>query len=451
VILTIRPRPRTQRERLLDMMIALVGQHGCPPVTMSQLCSQAGISRATFYECFQGKEECMLAAYGTAAARLFAAVPSLKDAGDWQPALRTALSALLEALREDPDAGRVVFVEALAGGPLVRAQARGTQQRCARELEALFETAGRRSAVPDIPVHALVGGVHAMAARYLRTNSEERLPLLLENLLDWISSYVVLPGAPRWTSSPHLLPPLPPSRALAASVAAPADRPAFLPKGRHRLPAGVVLRVQRARIIGGTAKVVSERGYADATVSDIVAASHVARDVFYKSFANKQEAFLAAQQHGTARLVDACAGAYFAAERWPERVWSVLATLTDAIAANPALSYLRIVECYTAGRAAIADTERLVREMRIFLHEGYGYAPHARALPALCSEAIVASIFQMIQRALLEGEAASLPRRVPDLAFVAIAPFVGPQHAAELLEALIAKTSSSNAVAAARG
>ena len=44
-----------------------------------------------------------------------------------------------------------------------------------------------------------------------------------------------------------------------------------LPRGRHGLPAGVVARSQRTRIIYGTAEVMMAKGYANATVADIVA------------------------------------------------------------------------------------------------------------------------------------------------------------------------------------
>jgi AcrR family transcriptional regulator len=416
---------------------------------MVDICTHAGVSTATFYEFFQAKEECVLAAYRLAVARVFAEVPSVNAAESWQPALRGALSALFDALRGDPDAGRMVFVEGLAGGPLVREQARRTQRRCVREVHALLESAAQRFGAPDIPAEALVGGVQGIAARHLRTNSEERLPPLLDGVLDWISSYAVAPGASRWAAAAHLLPAVSPAPGLAAFVAPPQDRPVLLPKGRHGLPDAVVTRIQRARIVDATAAVVVSRGYADATVREIVATAHIARDVFYRNFASKEDAFYAAQQRGTAQLFDVCAEAYFEGESWPERVWNVLATLTQVVAAYPALSRLRIVECYTVGGAAIVDTERLVLQMRVFLHEGHAHARQSGALWALRSEAIVASISRTIEDALLDGEASSLSSRVPGLAFVAIAPFVGPQRAAELLDGLSARSDPANAVAVA--
>jgi AcrR family transcriptional regulator len=72
----------------------------------------------------------------------------------------------------------------------------------------------------------------------------------------------------------------------------------------------VVARSQRTRIIHGTAAVVTEKGYADTTVADIVTAAGISRDTFYEYFTNKLDAFLAAQQFATQELLDACASAW---------------------------------------------------------------------------------------------------------------------------------------------
>ena len=57
------------------------------------------------------------------------------------------------------------------------------------------------------------------------------------------------------------------------------------------------------------------KGYANATVADIVARAGVARDVFYEHFTDKEHAFLEAQQHPVQHIVDTCASAYFSATR----------------------------------------------------------------------------------------------------------------------------------------
>ena len=85
----------------------------------------------------------------------------------------------------------------------------------------------------------------------------------------------------------------------------PAQELERLPRGRHGLPPGAVVRSQRARIIQATAAVTMERGYASTTVAQIVAAAGVAKESFYRHFGDKEEAFLAAQEAPGQQILDA--------------------------------------------------------------------------------------------------------------------------------------------------
>src|SRR5207245_7038799 len=114
----------------------------------------------------------------------------------------------------------------------------------------------------------------------------------------------------------------------------------------------------------------------------------------------------------------------------------MLETLIALIASNPALSHLRLVECYAAGPAAIRRAEEITRSFTIFLQEGYRYRPEASSLPRLCSHAIAGAIFEIVQRHVAQGELSTLPSRLPQLAYIAIAPFAGAPQAIALVEEL---------------
>jgi AcrR family transcriptional regulator len=164
--------------------------------------------------------------------------------------------------------------------------------------------------------------------------------------------------------------------------------------------------------------------------------------VFYEHFSDKEAAFLEAQQHPTQFIIDRCAEAYFSVREWPERVWRQLQTLLHLIGANPALSHLRLVECYAAGPNAIRRAEEITRSFGIFLQEGYGYRPEARALPRLCSQAVAGAVFEIIQRLVAAERWAELPAHLPQLTYIAIAPFTGAQEAIGLVDALKARETS---------
>lgn len=71
-----------------------------------------------------------------------------------------------------------------------------------------------------------------------------------------------------------------------------------LPRGRSSLPQQDVRASQRRRLLRSAIAVVSESGYQQVTVADIVRRAKVSRGAFYEHFANKEECFLAATAEG---------------------------------------------------------------------------------------------------------------------------------------------------------
>ena len=71
-----------------------------------------------------------------------------------------------------------------------------------------------------------------------------------------------------------------------------------LPRGRSSLPPQDVRASQRQRLLRSAIAVVSESGYQQVTVADIVRRARVSRGAFYEHFANKEECFLAATGEG---------------------------------------------------------------------------------------------------------------------------------------------------------
>jgi AcrR family transcriptional regulator len=424
-----------QRERLVNAMIELAAEEGFRAVSVAEVSSQAGVSSATFYELFRDKEDCLLAAYEAITEGLFDQLRGIDRDGrvstpNWSVASVAALDRMLRAVQADPNRGRILFIEALGG----RGRIREARKRVLSELESLLEKtldrASREGHALDIPPIAVIGGVRSIVARRLRTSEEDDLPALAREIVSWMDSYTVSANAPPWsTGSGALLPEI-------ADAGAPARAQDLdpLPRGRHGLPPGAVARSQRLRIIHATAEVTMDKGYADATVADIVAAARVSRDAFYAHFTDKEHAFLEAQQHPTRHILDTCADAYFSARAWPERIWRFLGTLLEMIAENPAISHLRLVECYAAGPSAIRRAEEITRSFNVFLREGYSYRPEATTVRPVFSEAIAGAVYELVQRDVARSDGAGLLRRLPLVAYIVLAPFTGADEAIETIE-----------------
>jgi|GEM_PF-4729498 len=69
-----------------------------------------------------------------------------------------------------------------------------------------------------------------------------------------------------------------------------------LPSGSHGIPADVVARNQRERLVAAIAEECAEVGYAEATVAAVAKRAGVSSLTFYKQFKGKRECMLAAHR-----------------------------------------------------------------------------------------------------------------------------------------------------------
>jgi len=114
---------RSQRERLLMATAEAVAEKGYAATSVADVSSRAGVSRTTFYQLFDDKLDCFLAANQMAAEVLSTTiVDALTDGaahGGADPIdkLDRLLSAYLDTLAAFPVLARVFLVEVYAAGP----------------------------------------------------------------------------------------------------------------------------------------------------------------------------------------------------------------------------------------------------------------------------------------------------------------------------------------------
>ncbi len=109
-----------QRARIVGAMTELVRERGVPNVTVAHVVARSGVSRRTFYEQFEDRGGCLLAAFEHGVELAAAAVlPAYRAAGAaggaWEEQIRVGLAALLELLDAQPALGGLCVVDVLAG------------------------------------------------------------------------------------------------------------------------------------------------------------------------------------------------------------------------------------------------------------------------------------------------------------------------------------------------
>jgi AcrR family transcriptional regulator len=108
-----------QRARMIAALVEVAGERGVGGVTVAHVVARSGVSRRTFYELFDDREDCFLAAFDQAVERgARRVVPAFRAPGSWRERIRAGLAALLEYLDDEPEMGALCIVDALGAGPV---------------------------------------------------------------------------------------------------------------------------------------------------------------------------------------------------------------------------------------------------------------------------------------------------------------------------------------------
>src|SRR4051812_11984720 len=106
-------RLSVQRRRLFEAAATVFAERGYADATAEAISREAGMSKATFYEHFANKEECILALFDEASTEVLReiAVASDQDAPSYAAHLRLGTRAFLQTLDRWPDAAQTLLVE----------------------------------------------------------------------------------------------------------------------------------------------------------------------------------------------------------------------------------------------------------------------------------------------------------------------------------------------------
>ncbi len=168
-----------QRQRLLAAMAVVAGERGAANASVAHVVSRAGVSRRTFYELFEDREACFLAAFDQAVAQASETVlpayagqarpltrtPHRGGQAGWRERMRAGLAALLQFLDDEPGMARLVVVETLGAGPrALEHRARVLAALIAAVDEGRAEIGRARSPKepPPLTAEGVVGAVFAV-------------------------------------------------------------------------------------------------------------------------------------------------------------------------------------------------------------------------------------------------------------------------------------------------
>jgi len=177
---------RSQRERLLEAMVRCAADRGYEATTVSDVIELAGVSRATFYEMFEDKEDCFLEAYDAVIDVLVAHVTSAFEAAAeeaWPEQIARGLRAMVELLSAESDIARMAMVEVTAAGEDARARYRAALSRFTPFLEKGRTWSGQDDSLPADTARFAIGGATSMIFDEIRAGRGPDLQRLLPDLV----------------------------------------------------------------------------------------------------------------------------------------------------------------------------------------------------------------------------------------------------------------------------
>jgi AcrR family transcriptional regulator/DNA-binding MarR family transcriptional regulator len=149
-----------QRARMLTAMMQEISERGAANVSVAHVVGRSGVSRRTFYEIFEDREDCFLAAFDDALEHVgTVVVAAYEGPGSWRARIRAALTALLECLDYDPATGRLLIVESLAAGPRALERRHRVLARIVAVLEEGQGESKAAGSAPPLTAEGIAGGV----------------------------------------------------------------------------------------------------------------------------------------------------------------------------------------------------------------------------------------------------------------------------------------------------
>jgi AcrR family transcriptional regulator len=171
-----------QRERLLRAAAAEFAERGYAGASSESISRRAGMSKATFYEHFSNKEDCILALFDTAAETVGLSMASAARGagkGDALQRMQAGTRAFLATVAEHRDYAQTLLVEIIGAGPRAAQQRDQIIQGFADVLDAENKAAARRGLIARFAspydAFALVGAIVELVSRQVRLGEPEDL------------------------------------------------------------------------------------------------------------------------------------------------------------------------------------------------------------------------------------------------------------------------------------
>jgi AcrR family transcriptional regulator len=426
---------RNQRVRIYGAMLEAIAQGSYQRTSVKNVIAMAGVSRRSFYEQFANKDQCFLAICYMILLRLTERIDKTCQSveGGLEDSLQVALLTLANEVLEDPALARLLLVEAQEVGLTATPQMYTGALRLEQMIADAFKQATEGASLPLPVARAMIGGLQRVMYLRLRMCSIEEFAQVIDSQIDEMTRWMMLycsPVSARLASDPQV--------STLNYIDPPADTPS----------AGVR---ERSCLMETVLNLANEGRYSELSEKRIAEMARVQPEWFAGElgeadrFSSKDDCFLAAFEGLSDGLMcvlnitlgqDSPEGSISEIYReiWPERIYSAIGSMLTYFNTNRLYSKTVTVGAFAAGPSATERNIKLSREVvSILIRRVSPEKPNAFVL-----DAIAGAIWHIIGYcATRDGfeDSQQIPLMFTDhLAYIVLAPFVGPARAIEAIE-----------------
>lgn len=165
-----------QKQRLFRALAEVMGKNGYSDTTVDDLIKHAKVSRSTFYQHFDSKQDCFMAGYARAQGLIMEFIRTAPATGTPMQRFGAMLHRYLGFLAKDPATARLYLLEVYAAGPEAMRRRIRLQQDFVAAVAGVFEA---RTTADRFACQALVGSISTLVTNAL-TESDAEAILALE-------------------------------------------------------------------------------------------------------------------------------------------------------------------------------------------------------------------------------------------------------------------------------
>jgi AcrR family transcriptional regulator len=190
---------------------------------------------------------------------------------------------------------------------------------------------------------------------------------------------------------------------------------------------------ERQRIATAMIELVIEQGYKATTVRQLLERAGVRRADLRRLFGGKRACFLAVYEETSENFAAAVLPAFEGEEKWRDGLRSAAYAAARWIGDHPREARYATIETMMAGEFAVVRREATLQRFVDLIDAGREQLEDPGSVSRAMAEGVVGGILGMATKNLRRGTEVRPEDFVPELMFLAVRPYLGPQAALEEL------------------